>query len=50
MVPGRPAKFDDRRERVYCAFSSCGRGLLGYFFLVYQISLSISLSMEDGLM
>ena len=38
-VLGRPANLDNIRARAYCAFSRCGWGLLGHFFLSSFISL-----------
>ena len=32
-VPGHPTTWDISRARTYCAFSRCGWGLFGYFFL-----------------
>ena len=32
-VPGRPTNLDNSRTRAYCAYSRCGLGLFGHFFL-----------------
>ena len=32
-VPGRPTNLDYSRARAFCAFSRCGWGLFGHFFL-----------------
>ena len=39
-VPGRPTNLDYSRARAYCAYSRCGCGLFGPFFLSSIISLS----------
>ena len=32
-LPGRPTYLDKSRARTYCAYSGCGWGLFGHFFL-----------------
>ena len=38
-VSGRPTNLDYSRARPYCAYSRCGWGLFGHFFLSSIISL-----------
>ena len=45
-VPGRPTNLGYSRTRAYCAYSRCGWGLFGTFFLssttsLYFLSLSL---------
>ena len=37
-VLGRATNVDVRGARAYCAFNRCGRGLFGYFSLIYHFS------------
>ena len=37
-VLGRPTSLEESRARVYCAYSWCGRGRFGHFFLSSIIS------------
>ena len=39
LAQGRPTTLDNSRARAYCAYSMCGRGLFGQFFLSSIISL-----------
>ena len=39
LAPGRPTTLENSRARVYCAYSRCGWGLFGHFFLSSIISL-----------
>ena len=47
-VPGRPTYLDYSRARAYSAYSKCGWGLFGHFFLSLSFLSSFSLSLEDG--
>ena len=35
-VLGRPTNLDNSGARAYCACSRCGRGLFGFFSLIYH--------------
>ena len=35
-VPGRSTYFENSRARAYCAYSRCGWGLFGHFFLSFN--------------
>ena len=47
-VPARPTNLDYSRARAYCAYSRCGRGLFGHFFLHLSFLSSVTLSLGDG--
>ena len=50
-VLGRPTNLDYSRSRAYCAYSRCGWGLFGHFFLssiIYFFFLPLSGGWCDG--
>ena len=38
-MPGRPTNLDYSRAMAFCAYSRCGWGLFGHFFLLSIVSL-----------
>ena len=46
--PGCPINLDNSMARAYCACSSCGWDLFGYFDSPLSFHFSFSLSLRDG--